>query len=184
MRQNDEVRLDVARRQSGRRPGEVAGADPQPLAPTGFDASIRPLSPSIIPILPAAILQPIAARAAKLCRRRRCPGGGSRHRRRWGLDRRHRHRVGRLDDRRRQIRVGRRLRAAYPAAGAASGPGPSRERISVSKIGAPPVVFPIAVAGRLRPLRAADLARLAAVGWQFGGGCRDEARSGRAVFPS
>jgi hypothetical protein len=30
----------------------------------------------------------------------------------------------------------------------------------MSKIGAPPVVLPIAVAGRLRPLRTADFARL------------------------
>ncbi len=30
----------------------------------------------------------------------------------------------------------------------------------MSKIGAPPIVLPVAVAGRLRPLRTADFARL------------------------
>src|SRR6202030_2161483 len=47
--------------------------------------------------------------------------------------------------------------------GGACGVGPwgeGAERISVSEIGDHPVVFPIAIAGRLGPLRAADLARL------------------------
>jgi hypothetical protein len=43
----------------------------------------------------------------------------------------------------------------------------------MSKIGAPPVVLPIAVAGRLRSLRAADLARL----W-----CRRLRRFGRKAW--
>jgi len=48
-----------------------------------------------------------------------------------------------------------------PGGGCGVGPWVERSgRISVSEIGAPPVVFPIAVAGRLRPLRAANLARL------------------------
>src|SRR5436190_10205059 len=42
LRQNDEVGLDVAWRQSRRRPGEVARAYPQSLAPTGFDSPRRP----------------------------------------------------------------------------------------------------------------------------------------------
>ena len=50
-----------------------------------------------------------------------------------------------------------------PGGGCGVGPWAERTgRISVSEIGAPPVVFPIAVAGRLRSLRAADLARF----WQ------------------
>src|ERR1700719_3211444 len=48
-----------------------------------------------------------------------------------------------------------------PGGGCGVGPcAECGERISVSKIGAPPVVFPIAMAGRLRPLWAADFARL------------------------
>src|SRR5438874_7870081 len=48
-----------------------------------------------------------------------------------------------------------------PGGGCGVGPwAECGERISVSEIGAPPVVFPIAIAGRLGPLRAADLARL------------------------
>jgi hypothetical protein len=48
-----------------------------------------------------------------------------------------------------------------PGGGCGVGPWAERSgRISLSKIGAPPVVFPVTVAGRLGPLRAADLARL------------------------
>src|SRR5438045_9702597 len=47
-----------------------------------------------------------------------------------------------------------------PGGGCGVGPWAAcGERSSVSKIGAPPVMFPIAIAGRLGPLRTADLTR-------------------------